>query len=198
MLCLGDSYTIGQSVNVDERFPEQTLALLKKKNIIFKETEILAKTGWTTQNLLHALEAKYYEPGYDFVTLLAGVNDQYQGIDKSLYAKNFETLLIKSIELAGGKNKNVFVLSIPDYGVTPFAKSNRTTPTQISLEIDAFNSINKKFSEKYAVQYLDITPVSRKAETDTTLLASDGLHPSGKMYALWAEMLAAEIEEQLQ
>ncbi|MFI5171445.1 MAG: SGNH/GDSL hydrolase family protein [Chitinophagales bacterium] len=193
MLCLGDSYTIGQSVAVDERFPEQTLALLKQENVLFEAPEIIARTGWTSLNLINAIERSELKKEYDYVTLLIGVNDQFQGIDTTMYKSNFEKLLKTAIALANNKADHIFVLSIPDYGVTPFAKYGTQPTAEISNEIDIFNSINKIISEKYNVHYINITSISRDAEDDASLLAGDGLHPSGKMYKLWAELLSAEM-----
>jgi len=195
LLCLGDSYTIGQSVSADERFPEQTVALLNNEGIAVDAPVIIARTGWTTQNLIDAVEQKNIDHTFDYVTLLIGVNDQFQGKDIGVYEKNFEQLLRTAIQYAGKKADHVFVLSIPDYGITPFAQYGRQAPQQISAEIDKFNAVNKKIAEKYKVNYIDITPISRKATADNTLLAGDGLHPSGKMYGLWAELLADYIEK---
>lgn len=195
MLCLGDSYTIGESVEAAERFPEQTVALLNQEEIRFNKPEIIAKTGWTTENLIQAIQKANPKHGYDCVTLLIGVNDQYRGIETAVYRVNFETLLQAAIECAGNKPKKVFVISIPDYGVTPFALNGSTSPETISAEIKEFNSINRLIAEGYKVNYIDITPISQKAKTESDLLAFDGLHPSGKMYAQWAELLAAAIRK---
>lgn len=193
MLCLGDSYTIGQSVKSEERFPEQTIDILQQKKIRFSSPEIIAKTGWTSSDLLTAIHQKLLNNDFDCVTLLIGVNDQYRGIDTSLYRQNFETILQTAISCADKRNDRVFVLSIPDYGVTPFALSGRQTPEEISAEIDLFNSINKAIALKYQVHYIDINPESKKAKDDPSLLAYDKLHPSGKMYSVWSGKLAGEI-----
>ena len=197
MLCLGDSYTIGQSVKSEERFPEQTIALLQEKKINFISPEIIAKTGWTSVDLLNAIHQKLLPNDFDCVTLLIGVNDQYRGIDPSVYRKNFETLLQTAISCVDKRNDHVFVLSIPDYGVTPFALSGRQTPEEISAEIDLFNAINKSIALKYQVHYIDINPDSKKAKDDPTLLANDKLHPSVKMYGIWAGMLSEQITSAL-
>lgn len=194
ILCLGDSYTIGQSVKSEERFPEQTIDILQQKKIRFASPEIIAKTGWTSADLLNAIHQKLLNNDFDCVTLLIGVNDQYRGIDTSVYRKNFETLLQTAIACADKQNDHVFVLSIPDYGVTPFALSGRQTPEEISTEIDLFNSINKTIALKYQVHYIDINPESKKAKDDPSLLAYDKLHPSAKMYRVWAGMLAEEMQ----
>lgn len=195
ILCLGDSYTIGESVKQNERFPEQTVSLLNKKKSEFDAPEIIARTGWTTKNLMRAIEDRHLQTKFDHVTLLIGVNDQFQGKTIASYQANFEFLLQTAIYYADNKPDHVIVLSIPDYGVTPFAQYGRLSPQQISKEIDAFNAVNKTISEKYKVHYIDVTPISRKAETESDLLAADGLHPSGLMYAQWAELVAEKINK---
>ncbi len=193
MLCLGDSYTIGQSVKTEERFPEQTIALLQQKKIKIAKPEIVAKTGWTSKDLINAIHQKSLNNDFDCVTLLIGVNDQFRGIDTAVYRKNFETLLKTAISCAGKRNDYVFVMSIPDYGVTPFALSGSKTPKEIGSEIDQFNSIARSITLKYQVQFIDINPSSKKAKDDPSLLSFDKLHPSGKMYGIWAEMLEDAI-----
>lgn len=193
MLCLGDSYTIGQSVEASERFPEQTVSKLADKSISFSTPEIIARTGWTCDELGKAIKQKNITTTFDAVTLLIGVNDQFRGYDTTGYAKDFEQLLKTAIQFANNKSAHVFVLSIPDYGVTPFAANARQTPGQIAADIDNFNLINKRIATKYNVNYIDITPISRKAASQSDLIAYDGLHPSGKMYGLWAEKLAEKI-----
>ncbi|KXK16114.1 MAG: GDSL-like Lipase/Acylhydrolase [Chloroflexi bacterium OLB14] len=189
-LALGDSYTIGESVAENERWPNQ-LATLLGADI---EVQIIARTGWTTSELWEGIQAQGVNPPYDMVSLLIGVNNQYRGYDIEEYRTEFIFLLNKAIEYAGGDNQKVFVLSIPDWGVTPFA--NGRDAEKIASEIDAFNKVNKDESEKAGVAYMDITPVSREAVKDATLIAGDGLHPSGKMYAQWAKLalpIALEI-----
>lgn len=189
-LALGDSYTIGESVAENERWSNQ-LATLLGADI---EVQIIARTGWTTSELWEGIQAQGVNPPYDMVSLLIGVNNQYRGYDIEEYRTEFIFLLNKAIEYAGGDNQKVFVLSIPDWGVTPFA--NGRDAEKIASEIDAFNKVNKDESEKAGVAYVDITPVSREAVNDATLIAGDGLHPSGKMYAQWAKLalpIALEI-----
>ncbi|HRF76125.1 MAG TPA: SGNH/GDSL hydrolase family protein [Chitinophagales bacterium] len=197
MLCLGDSYTIGQSVQTHERFPELTVELLAQHNLNFANPDIIARTGFTSQELITNIEKNTPQHTYDIVTLLIGVNDQFRGYDTTTYAKNFETLLKTAIQFANNNAQHVFVLSIPDYGVTPFAANLQSSSEQIADEINAFNSINQKIANKYNVQYLNITEISRLAKNDNTLLANDGLHPSGKMYGLWAEKLTEQISSSL-
>lgn len=192
-LALGDSYTIGESVSEDERFPAQTISLLKSDSLFFKAPEYIATTGWTTSNLLNAIANKNPQDFFDVVTLLIGVNDQYQHLDTAGYRLRFTECLTKAIELAGNKKEHVFVLSIPDYSVTPFAANSDTAA--ISKEIDEFNAINKAITLSFDIFYIDITPLTREAKNDASLIAGDGLHPSGREYAKWAVLLAPKIEK---
>jgi len=192
-LALGDSYTIGEAVPLHENFPYRTVQLLRKASLHFHAPEIVAKTGWTTSELAeHILHTKLNEH-YDFVTLLIGVNNQYRELSIDDYSNDFEFLLRKAIHFAGEKKENVVVLSIPDWSVTPFAK--KRDAKKITTEIDAYNKVNKAITERYKVKYLDITANTRAAKDDASLVALDGLHPSGKAYAQWAAMLAALIEK---
>ncbi|CAN5182356.1 SGNH/GDSL hydrolase family protein [soil metagenome] len=192
-LALGDSYTIGQSVEPMFRFPVQTTALLRNLSINFSEADIIATTGWTTNDLLNAIAAAPPKKDYSVVTLLIGVNNQYQGKSIEEYKTQFRQLLMQSIEYAAGNRKHVFVLSIPDYSVTPFAAGRDRA--KIAAEIDAFNAANKNISIELGVNYLDITGISR--ENDPELIASDGLHPSSKQYGRWAALLAPLIQSKL-
>lgn len=186
-LALGDSYTIGQSVTEAERFAAQTANTLKQSGININTPTYIATTGWTTTNLMNSILAQ--NPGnYDVISLLIGVNDQYQRHDTTGYRQRFTDLLIKAIQLANGKKENVFVLSIPDYSVTPFAAGSDTA--QIHKEIDWFNDINKNVTANYNCPYLDITPSTREGRYDRSLIATDGLHPSGVEYKRWADRLA--------
>ncbi len=191
-LALGDSYTIGESVMESERFPAQTVTLLKQDGININAPEYIAKTGWTTTDLSNAIATQNPMGPFSVVSLLIGVNDQYQGMDTAGYRIRFASLLEKAISLAGNDTAHVFVLSIPDYSVTPFA-ANRDTQ-YIRMQIDEFNAINKEITLAYNVSYTDITPSTREAKTDGSLVANDGLHPSGKEYAKWAQMLAPKME----
>jgi len=183
-LALGDSYTIGESVEEAERFPNQLASLLANEGVTV-DVKIIARTGWTTDELWRGIQAEVVEPPYDMVSLLIGVNNQYRGRGLEEYREGFIFLLNKAIEYAGGDVKRVVVFSIPDWGVTPFAYGRDTT--QIANEIDAFNKVNLEESTKAGAHYVDVTPSSRLALNDKTLIASDGLHPSGKMYAEWAQ-----------
>jgi lysophospholipase L1-like esterase len=194
-LALGDSYTIGQSVEADQRFPFQTKLLLSTQGVQMKQPDYIAMTGWTTGNLLSSLASNSLSNNYDVVTLLIGVNNQYQQREKSEYRLHFAELLNKAIFYAGGRKSRVFVLSIPDYSVTPFAQYSDTA--RIAREIDEFNAINKEITTVAGVSYLDVTPISRQARSDAALIAVDGLHPSGKQYKAWATLLAPLIKSAL-
>jgi lysophospholipase L1-like esterase len=193
-LALGDSYTIGESVPADDRWPNQLAKLLEAENLPTHVT-IIARTGWTVDELWQGIQATPPAGIYDLVTLLIGVNNQYRGYSLNGYREDFLFMLGKAIEYAGGKPDHVIVLSIPDWGVMPFAAERNHE--QIAKEIDQFNSINKEESEKAGAHYVYVTPVSRQAASDPALIASDGLHPSGKMYAEWAELVLPKALEVL-
>ena len=183
-LALGDSYTIGESVSEEERWPNQLTALVNSSKEI--DVTIIARTGWTTSELWEGIQSANPQGTYDMVSLLIGVNNQYRGYDMNEYRDEFKFLLEKSIEYAGGNPEHVIVLSIPDWGVTPFAWGRDTA--QIAADIDSYNAINLEEAKKAGVHYVDVTPVSRGAVSDSTLIAGDGLHPSGKMYTEWAKL----------
>jgi lysophospholipase L1-like esterase len=183
-LALGDSYTIGESVPAEERWPNQLAKLLGAEGIQSEITTI-ARTGWTVDELWEGIPVNLPRGNYDLVTLLIGVNDQYRGYSVNEYREDFRFMLGKAIEYAGGHADKVIVLSIPDWGVTPFAADRDRG--KIAKEIDGFNLVNRQESEKVGVYYVDVTPISRQAVGAAGLIASDGLHPSGKMYATWAE-----------
>ncbi len=194
-LALGDSYTIGQDVPSQDNYPNQAIRLLKNDHL-YGQVKIIATTGWTTNNLKTGIENdKTLLSQYDIVTLLIGVNNQYQGVPIETYGPGFEELLKKSIAFAGNNVSHVIVLSIPDWSVTPFAGGRDRD--MISKEIDAYNAINKNVSGKYGVNYIDITPWTREAAKDPSLIAPGGLHPSGKEYARWAEKLEEIIKKVL-
>ena len=200
-LALGDSYTIGESVPENERWSNQLAELLKSSpQLAGREIQvtIIARTGWTTAELWQGIEMRAIQPPYDMVSLLIGVNNQYRGYDINEYREQFRFLLEKAIEYADEKPDRVFVLSIPDWGVTPFAAGRDAA--KIAQEIDAFNAVNREEAEKLGVAYVDVTPVSREAANDPSLIAGDGLHPSGKMYAEWAKLalpVALQIAEKI-
>jgi lysophospholipase L1-like esterase len=191
-LALGDSYTIGESVPESERWSKQ-LAELLGQNGHPTEVTIIARTGWTTGELWDGIQAREINPPYDLVSLLIGVNNQYRGYDINEHREQFIFLLNKSIEYAGGDPNRVFVLSIPDWGVTPFASGRDRE--KIAQEIDAFNAVNREETGKAGAHYVDIIPISREAKNDPSLIAPDGLHPSGKMYAEWAGLALPVVLE---
>jgi len=186
ILALGDSYTIGEGVAENERWPNQLAVLLSEKNIQTDVT-IIARTGWTTSELWQGIQADPPRGRYDLVSLLIGVNNQYRGYDLDTYRDEFRFLLEKAIEYAGGKPEHVILLSIPDWGATPFASGRDRD--EIANDIDAFNLINLDESKKMGVNYINVTLASREALNDPDLVAGDGLHPSGKMYAKWAKLV---------
>ncbi len=185
-LALGDSYTIGQGVNSSERFPAQTLELLKLRKIKTAQLTYIATTGWTSAELDKSISQQNLA-NYDFVTVLIGVNDQFQGIDTSVYSKNFKSILNKAIQLTRGESQHVLVLSIPDYSLSPEGKKLDTT--KIKKEIDLFNVLNKKLANNFKCQYLDITVLGREAKANPAWVAKDGLHPSAIAYNNWAEQI---------
>jgi lysophospholipase L1-like esterase len=188
-LALGDSYTIGESVPIFKSFPYQLVQMLREKGLPVQAPEMVAKTGWTTDELKAGIENTRLLPSYDFVTLLIGVNNQYRGRTTENYAPEFEALLEKAIRFAGGHKERVVVLSIPDWGQTPYAEGRDRS--KISLEIVAYNTVNSMIAQKHGIHYVDITAGSREATIDKSLVAADGLHPSGKEYGRWAEPVAA-------
>ncbi|RZJ65221.1 MAG: SGNH/GDSL hydrolase family protein [Flavobacterium sp.] len=193
-LALGDSYTIGEAVPQQESFPFQLVTQLKTSNISLAKPKVIARTGWTTDELQTAIRAENITQNYDIVTLLIGVNNQYRGYSLDTYRKEFKELLNTAISFAGKNKKRVFVVSIPDWGVTPFGKSSGRNIQTIASEIDAFNAIKKEETLAAGVSYTEITLASRNAATDLSLVAKDGLHPSGKMYAEWAAKVAVAVK----
>lgn len=195
-LALGDSYTIGEAVRAEASFPYQLADGLAKHQLPTSTPTIIARTGWTTDELIVAIKEKNLTGKYDLVTLLIGVNNQYRGFNIDTYRTEFVQLLNTAITYAGGNKKHVFVVSIPDWGVTPFAEGRDRA--QIAREIDQYNAINKEETLKAGVVYVDITPGSRNAATDAALVAGDGLHPSGKMYGEWVGKLLPEVVKGLE
>ena len=195
-LALGDSYTVGEAEPQTQSFPYQLADSLRKAGYVnTNDPQIIAVTGWTTLNLITAINNHApLQHNYSFVTLLIGVNDQYQGDTQSSYRTNFVQLLNTAIKYAGGDKTRVFVLSIPDYGVTPFANGQDAV---IGPEIDAFNAINRQESGDAGVNYVDITDISREAANNLSLVAPDGLHPSGEMYRQWMLKLLPMVETRL-
>ncbi len=186
-LALGDSYTIGEAVPVHERWPVQLAAMLREAGVHLADPVIIARTGWTTEELAQALLATPLSGPFDLVSLLIGVNDQYRGYPPEPYRESFSGLLDSAIRLAGGDPEHVFVLSIPDWGMTPFAAAEGRRPEKIAAEVLAFNALNAAVSQIKNVWYVDVFPISQEARAEPDLIASDGLHPSGHQYRRWAQ-----------
>jgi lysophospholipase L1-like esterase len=191
-LALGDSYTIGEAVAESERWPAQLVARLRASGIDVADAAIIARTGWTADELDAAIDAASPRGTYEMVTLLVGVNDQYRGRDAESYRAPFRKLLDRAIGFAGGDASRVVVVSIPDWGVTPFAAGRDLV--QITEAIDEFNAVNREEARSAGAHYVDVTPVSRAAATDEGLLAADGLHPSARMYEQWTRAIVPVAE----
>lgn len=186
-LALGDSYTIGQSVPASERWPVQLAAALRAEGVAIGDPQIIATTGWTTDELSGGIDAADPHGPYRLVTLLIGVNNQYRGRDIKEFRTQFRGLLNRAVSFAGGIASRVIVVSIPDWGVTPYAEGRDRA--QIGREIDSFNGVCREEAERAGAAFVDITPGSRHAASDSSLVADDGLHPSGKMYRQWVEQI---------
>jgi lysophospholipase L1-like esterase len=190
-LALGDSYTIGESVSEADRWPNQLAKALTEKGYEINKPRIIATTGWRTDNLKNAMTIAQLKPEYNLVSLLIGVNNQYQHKPVDQFAKEFEGLLNDAVQLAGGRKENVFVVSIPDYGYTPFGRSKQE---QISRELKEFNEISKMITDKHQITYINITGISQEGLDKPELVAEDGLHPSGKQYTLWVERILQHLK----
>jgi lysophospholipase L1-like esterase len=190
-LALGDSYTIGQGVEEAARFPHQAADLLRQQGVRLSVPDYLAQTGWTTDQLLEAIARGQSTKQYALVTLLIGVNDQFRRRDTGQYAQSFQACLQKAIAFAGGSTERVFVLSIPDYSVTPVGRN--WDPQRTAREIDLYNLVNRRIASDNRVRYVDITDSTRLAATDPRRITTDGLHPSQVEYATWARMLAPSM-----
>lgn len=186
-LALGDSYTIGEAVTSDHRFPIQLQQSLVSGGIRIGVPQIIARTGWTTDELMNGIRETNPRGPFDLVTLLIGVNNQYRGRDTAEYRRQFRELLNIAIGYAGNNASHVMVLSIPDYAFTPFGQTRDMTKT--SREIDWFNRINLEETRNTQAVYIDITPISRRGLDEPGLVAADGLHPSGEMYKEWVGLL---------
>ncbi len=190
-LALGDSYTIGESVAVSERWPVQLAKTLNEQGISLSDPKIIATTGWRTDDLQKGIAAdKELLPNYDLVSLLIGVNNQYQGKPIAQYEKEFEELIKTAIQYAGDDPKKVFVVSIPDYGKTPFGAAKEK---KIAKELDEYNRIAKHISLSYGIPFFNITPISRQAKDRPELVAKDKLHPSSIMYTEWVNLFANDV-----
>ena len=195
-LALGDSYTIGEAVDESERWPSQFVQRMNVAGKSFHAPEIIAKTGWTTDELQAAIAEKNPKGPYDLVSLLIGVNNQYRGNSLEVYKKEFIELLEQALVFAGNNPKHVVVISIPDWGVTPFAEGRDRN--KIASEIDQFNFINREVAAAFGVVYVDITAHSRTASEDEDLIATDKLHPSAKMYSYWSDRVFEAMKDQYQ
>ncbi|MDH4474783.1 MAG: SGNH/GDSL hydrolase family protein [Fluviicola sp.] len=192
-LALGDSYTIGESVEENERYPNQLAEALSDTYGSAFKAQIIAQTGWTTADLKNAIrEAKLGNRKFDLVTLLIGVNNEFQQRSEEEYTTEFKELLSQAIAFADGRANRVVVISIPDYGYTPFGAGRQSS---ISARIDRFNKINKEIALTMDVKYVSITEISRQGLSNTDLVAADGLHPSGTMYKKWVDLLVTELKE---
>lgn len=196
-LALGDSYSIGEGVADDERWPAQLARRLRASGVAIEDPEVVARTGWTTDELSAAMDAAALAPPYDFVTLLIGVNDQYRGRALANYRTEFAALLARAIALAGGRRDRVVVVSIPDWGVTRFARTEGRDAAAIAAAIDAFNAAAHAIAGSEQVAFVDVTAASREAGDHDAMLVGDGLHPSAAQYALWADVLFSVVRERL-
>ena len=195
-LALGDSYTIGQDVDVEERWPVQLVRRLREEGVMVAEPEIIARTGWTTAGLSAGIESAAPEGPYQLVGILIGVNNQFRGLGLDEFRAEFVELLERAVALADDDPSRVVVVSIPDWGVTPFAEGRDRV--RVAIEIDLFNRASRQEAERVGAKYVDVTSVSREARIDWSLIGADGLHPSGKMYRLWVDLILPEARTALE
>lgn len=194
MLALGDSYTIGESVEARERWPHQLIDELRKLEVNAEYPDYIAATGWTTRRLLQWIGVQLdEEKEYNLVSVLIGVNNQYQGLNIENYEPDLRDILDKALDVVNLDTSRVFMLSIPDYAYTPFGGQRES----ISKGIDAYNDINRSVAVEYGIVYVDITPISRNGLTDPSLVALDGLHPSGEQYKLWVQAILPYLRADL-
>lgn len=190
-LALGDSYTIGTAIGTGKAYPAQLRDILMlRPQVDSVKLDVIARGGWTTRNLINGIIDARPDSSYQLVSLLIGVNNQYQNRSISEYRSEFRELLEWSLALAGNDTGSVFVLSIPDYGVTPAGQGNATT---IAMEIDQFNQVNREITDSLGIKYFNITPISRTAASDPSLIANDGLHFSSAMHSLWVQHIHDEV-----
>ncbi|MBU2019311.1 MAG: SGNH/GDSL hydrolase family protein [Bacteroidetes bacterium] len=193
-LALGDSYTIGESVDENLRWPNQLVTWLRKEGIAINDAEIIAKTGWRADQTLAAAQEKISSEKFDLISILVGVNNQYQKKSMVEFETDFRKLIDFSILHAKKGKSSIFVLSIPDYGVTPFA--GKKGPS-ISKDLEKWNAKIKELCLELNIEYHDITPISQLAKNQPNLIAQDGLHPSGKMYTEWVDLIVKSVRKQL-
>lgn len=196
-LALGDSYTIGEGVAAEDRWPYQLAAALRRSGSTIAEPEIVARTGWTTDELAAAMDQHAFHPPYDLVTLLIGVNNQYRGRDLENYRSEFRTLLERAIALAGSRPQRVVVVSIPDWGVTRFGQHSGRDTARVARELDLYNAANAEAATASHVRYADVTPASRNAGDHADMLVGDGLHPSAAMYRRWLDAIEPQARAAL-
>jgi lysophospholipase L1-like esterase len=196
-LALGDSYTIGEGVEPEGRWPDQLAAALRKSGSAIATPEIVARTGWTTDELSGAMDKHAFHPPYDLVTLLIGVNNQYRGRDLDNYRAEFRALLQRAITLAGNRPQHVVVVSIPDWGVTRFGQHSGRDTRQIARELDLYNAANADVAASLQVRHADVTAASRNQGDHPDMLVGDGLHPSAAMYRRWVETIEPQARAAL-
>ncbi|HEY8012127.1 MAG TPA: SGNH/GDSL hydrolase family protein [Rudaea sp.] len=196
-LALGDSYTIGEGVAQHDRWPAQLAAALQQRDVGIETPEILARTGWTTDELAHAMRQHTFHPPYALVTLLIGVNNQYRGRDLANYREEFGALLARAIDLAGNRPQHAIVISIPDWGATRFGRESGRDTAKIAREIDLYNTANAQISRSLHAHYVDVTAPSRAGGDAPDMLVDDGLHPSAAMYRRWTDAILPVAENAL-
>ncbi len=196
-LALGDSYTIGEGVEPEDRWPDQLAAALRKSGSAIAAPETVARTGWTTDELSAAMDKHLFHPPYDLVTLLIGVNNQYRGRDLENYRTQFRALLQRAIALAGNRPQRVVVVSIPDWGVTRFGQHSGRDTRQIARELDLYNAANAEIAASLGARHADVAPASRDGGDHVDMLVGDGLHPSAAMYRRWVETIEPQVRAAL-
>ena len=195
-LALGDSYTVGEGVPQEDSFPYQTGYLLEKAGVPITNIDIIARTGWTSGELLQEIRQRNLSPGaFELVSLLIGVNNQYRGLSLEQFETELKQLTETSLDLTNRGRAGMVLISIPDWGVTPFADSGTREKASISREIDAYNQIVKKLAADFQIPYLDITARYRAIGGKPANLAPDKLHPSGQIYAAWAGLLSKVFQK---
>lgn len=196
LLALGDSYTIGTGINPDDSWPYQLGDSLSSRNFTVDSTVIIATNGWTTTDLLSGIDNNDASSAFNLVSILIGVNNQYQNLDLDLYRNEFRKIIEEAINFARGDTAKIFIVSIPNYGVTPFGQHRN--PVIVKQEIEYYNGIAKEIGSDYDIPFINITPISELAANDSTLLAQDNLHPSAKMYAMWINEMLPTVTQILQ
>lgn len=190
MLALGDSYTIGASVDINERWPHQLINKLRAMGFVGGDPDYIAKSGWTTRDLIYGINSMLDEDkSYNLVSILIGVNNQYRRMPIDTYEPDLRKIIDLALGLVNQETSRLLILSIPDYAYTPFGGGN----TLVSSEIDEYNEIKRKVADEYQIAFIDITPISREGLLKPSLVASDGLHPSEVQYGQWVEAIIPMI-----